>query len=354
MKKLLSLMLVMCMCFGLVLILASCDDHDHVFEEEWTSDSDYHWHACENANCDLYEDREEHDFEVKYDADGAPYNECKVCGKKNTKVNTAPEHEHEFAEDYTYSENFHWKACNVDGCFEAFEKEEHHYANPEVEYSDSSITMTYVCQICNYEKVETKEVESQLDNATEWNETFENFELTNFSMYVYIGGVDSEDTRHCMIDEDTVYYCIPGAWGREFYSQKNSDGTYTTYVKNQETGKFEIKEGTTGEWFVSASTEPVIRVSFADNFDKFTYDPETASYNCSEIIEAEYTNFQGTEWKTMYCYSSIIKVNDGKIAYVECEYNFDLENDEKASFIYYNIGMTDFSVPPQVIEEATK
>ena len=336
------------MCCGAAFTLASCDDHEHVFEDKWTSDSDYHWHACENANCDEYEDKDEHDFELTYDENGDPYNKCKVCGKKNTKVSTAPAHDHVFAEEYTSSENFHWYACEVEGCFEASEKAEHQFANPEVEYEDSKITMTYVCQICEYEKVESKTVETQVDDATDWNDTFENFELKNFSMYVYLGSVDNDDTRHCMVDDDTVYYCIPGA--REFYSQKNSDGTYTKYVK--EGGKFVKSEDVDGAWFTSGATEPVIRISFADNFDKFVYDAESASYTCDEALEAEYTNFAGSEWRTLYCYNSVVKVSDGEISYIQCDYNFELEDDFRSSFIYYNIGMTDFSVPQSVIDEA--
>ncbi len=353
MKKLFSFALTICICLSMLFTLVSCDDHEHEFESEWSSDSDYHWYACVNPDCDITKDKAAHDFEVKYDENGTPYNKCTVCGKENTNVNTAPTHDHIFADEFSSSENFHWKECKTEGCFEAIEKSEHQYANPQVEYADSSVTMTYICEVCNYKKVETKKVDTQLDNATDWNETFENFELTNFSMYVYINGVDDEDTRHCMVDSDTVYYCIPNS--REFYSQKNSDGTYTTYVKNWENDKYEIRDDHTEEWFVAGATEPIIRVSFADNFDKFTYDAETASYTCSEAIEAEYTNFSGTSWQKLYCYNSVIKVNDGKITYIECDYNFNLDSTgTKSSFIYYNIGITDFSVPPQVVAEAGK
>ena len=352
MKKSFSFILAICMCLGLLFTLASCEDHEHEFESEWSKDSDYHWHACINSNCEVTKDKEEHDFEVEYDENGAPYNKCSVCGKQNTNVNTAPAHDHIFADEFSSSENFHWKECITAGCFEAIEKNEHQYANPEVEYAASSITMIYVCEVCNYRRIETKTVDTQLDNATHWNEMFENFELTNFSMYVYINGVDDEDTRHCMVDSDTVYYCIPG--GRTFYSQKNPDGTYNTYVKDWENNKYELSDDHTETAFVAGAREPVIRVSFADNFDKFTYDEETASYKCSEAIEAECTNFSGTEWQKMYCYNSVIKVNDGKILYIECDYNFDLDGVGKSSFIYYNIGITDFSVPPQVVEEARR
>ena len=195
MKKIIAFALLFTMIFAM---LASCtEEHEHDFEKEWSSDSDYHWHACTAVDgCDKKDDKEAHDFEIVTDENGDPINKCKVCGETNTKVNTAPEHEHVFAEELTASENFHWYPCTVEGCYEASEKSEHSFGNPEVTYGDKKISIKQTCVDCAYEKVEEQTVKTEVDDALAWDNAFKNFRLTNFTMDVFLVSGDYTHNNH--------------------------------------------------------------------------------------------------------------------------------------------------------------
>lgn len=335
-----------------VVILASCDiaAHEHSYAEEWSQDSDYHWHACTVENCPEQNEKTAHSFEIKVNEEGKPQNVCTVCGYTNDKVTTAPAHDHVFGEKYESNENFHWYACTVENCYETKDKKEHSFGNPETTYSDGSLTIDYTCVDCEYKKTETHKVESTVDNATQWNEIFKTFKLTDFSLDVYIGGRENtEQHNHCVVTDSAVYYSIPGY--NEFYVVKNSDGSYDGYIKLMN-GEFkllpeEIKE----QYFKSAGTSASLVVSFENNFEKFTYDAAAATYSSDEIIEATAYNLTGDQGQTLYCHTSEVKIVDGKIVYISCDYTFG-ERDELSSFTYYNIGMSNVEVPQAVIDEA--
>ena len=381
MKKIISLLLIFV--FAAISLISCTSNHEHVYSEEWSSDSDYHWHACTaEEDCSEKGEKAAHDYDITVDEEGKLINKCLVCGYSNEKVNTAPEHEHTFSDKYSKSENFHWHECTVDGCFEADKSDEHQYGNPEIEYTGDSIIMKYTCVDCEYVKTETKKVESEVSDAVAWDNIFENFNLTNFSMYVYFGPKDNPyHTNHCIVTEDSVYYCIPGELGREFYVTKTANGGYEGYVLT-ENGFAKMPAETCETYFLNATRETVIRVTFAENFDKFTYDAATGTYHAEEAIPAVFYNFHGEEQGTLMCYNSEVKVADGKIISISCDYEiidygFDNaepnptpdnggEGDESVkpinddsdtptysqSFIYYNIGMSEVKIPQSVIDQA--
>ena len=354
MKKILS---VLCLLALMATLLVSCEkDHDHVFDKnKWAKDSDYHWHPCTaEDDCSAMGDKEEHDFEVTLDENGNLVNVCTVCGARNSKVSTAPEHEHTFAAEYQSSENFHWFPCTVEGCYEMDGKSEHVYGNPEVTYADKKITTKYICVDCGYEKVEEQEVKTEVDNAVSWNEAFKNFKLTNFSMIVehkYSSG--NTHQNHCIVTDNAAYYCIPGS--REFYTVKNADGTCSTYGRHGSESVFAKMEDTSDSYLVGAQTETVLQISFEDNFDKFTYDKATASYVYEGEITSKYYAFDGTLYGDLICYDNVVKITDGKISYIEAKYYFPSDSEESrandtASFVYYNIGVSEVEIPVAVIE----
>lgn len=350
MKKVVSVLLIAVM---LVAVLASCNTHEHVFAEEWTFDDDYHWHACTvEEGCKEQSEKAEHDFEVVIGDDGNPVNSCKVCGATNDNVQTAPEHTHEFAEEYSSNNNFHWYACKVEGCYETLEKAEHAFGNPEITYTDKKIVVKRVCVDCAYEAIEEQEVKTEVDNAVSWDDAFKNFKLTNFTMDVHFKYSGSEHINHCVVTEKDAYYCIPDA--HEFYTVPNGDGTYTTYERYGSVGKFTLYKNGDNRHLLGAQTETVIQVSFEDNFDKFTYDEATASYVCKEPIEAVCYRFDGSVYRTLYCYNNVVKLTDGKISYIEAEYYFDESElqDHTKSFKYYNIGMSVVEIPQSVVENS--
>lgn len=349
MKKLIS---IICLLAMTLTMFASCDDHEHKFaSEKWASDSDYHWHPCEAKDgCKEKSGKAEHTFAPSVDKDGNPVNKCTVCGKTNNKVSTAPEHECAFAGEYQYSENFHWYPCTQEGCYETSGKAEHAYGNPDVTYGDGKIITKYTCVDCGYENVNEEKVDTVVDNAVSWNEMFKNFKLTNFTMDVFLTRDGQTKNNHCVVTESSAYYHIEDS--TEFYTVRNDDGTCTTYYKYS--GGFEKLDNTSDEYLVGAQTETVIQVSFEENFEKFTYDPKTASYVCAEEIECVYYDFDGTVDGTLICYDNVVKITDGKISYIEAKYYMkgDEDRNYSFSFIYYNIGISAVTIPQDVIDGA--
>lgn len=347
---------VVCLLIMALVILSSCGSHEHTFAtDKWEKDADYHWHACTAEDgCTEQGDKAAHDFEVVINDAGKPINRCKVCSATDENVSTAPQHEHVFAEQISKNNNFHWYECTVSDCFETQGKAEHVYGNPNVNYTDSKLIITYTCVDCAYEKVEEQVVESEVDNALSWDNLFKNFKLTNFTMDVHMVYPDGIQNNHCVVTEKAAHYCIPGEGGTEFYTVTNADGTCTTYMRNEENIFVKLAD-TSDQYLVGAQTETVLQVSFEDNFDKFVYDEATGSYVCKEVIEAISYDFSGEMSETVYCYNNVVTVTDGKITSISSEYYFDpdelLEGEHK-SFKYYNIGFSVMEIPQSVIYNA--
>ncbi|MBR2352878.1 MAG: hypothetical protein IKA76_00045 [Clostridia bacterium] len=372
MKKIIALFCVLAIALTM---LASCDlslDHDHEFsDEKWDYDADYHWHPCVvSDSCGEQKDKEPHAFTSFEDADGNVHMVCEVCGAieneiapddsgdgSDTDAVTVPEHTHEYGETLQSNARYHWYACLTEGCGQQKDKVGHVFGNPEVTYADKEIVVKYTCVDCGYENTVREEVKTEVDNAVAWNEAFKNFKLVNFTMDVLMVGQSHTQHNHCVVTENEAYYCIPDTdgVGNEFYTVPNGDGTYTTYQRNHSRDPFKKLGDTSDSFLKGAQTETVIQVSFENNFEKFTYDKETASYVCDEIIPCVFYRFDGTaNEQTLYCYESVVKLTDGAISYIESKYYIGEPNPEgfEQSFKYYNIGMSAVEVPQSVIDSA--
>ena len=359
MKKIVS---ILCVLSLLVVMLASCNsvdtpEHEHKFASEWTYDTDYHWHACTAVdNCKECGDKAAHTFGQDLDDEGNVINVCTACGYKNDRVSTAPEHKHTFGTEYKYGDNFHWYECTTDGCYETSKSREHQYGNPETSYADSKLTVTYTCVDCGYKKVEVSKIDTEVDNATEWDEVFGNFNLTNFVLDVYMTIDGESQHNHCIVTEDSLYYHIPR--GIEMYIVK-VNGEWVGYAKNEYLGasaKYERIEGTQEEleeMYKNYSRATVLQISFAENFEKFTYNEETGAYASSEVIVADVYDNDGVVYDHLNCFNSVVKVTDGKILSIYSDYNFDYSDEnETYRFVYDNIGIAEVSIPQYVIDEA--
>ena len=115
MKKILSVLLAAAMLLALCATLASCG-HKCEFSDDWSSDDDYHWHACEDESCVEIADKEEHDWDdgkittaATQEEDGKKTFTCDVCGEKKTEKVAFT--------GYTKEE---WDAAFADSVFENF------------------------------------------------------------------------------------------------------------------------------------------------------------------------------------------------------------------------------------------
>lgn len=247
---------------------------------------------------------------------------------------------------------------------------EHNFGNPEVTYENNAIKLVYECVNCGAKKTETQTVDTTLDNEVNWNESFEGFKLDNFTMKVYIGGKDNaEYVNHAIVTSDMIYYHLSDSV--ELYAKKNSDTDYimyaSEYVYNGENSNpqytkkpFETYVGEFAkESFDGAKIETVLQISFANYYDKFTYDSTKGAYYCDELIAAKYFSYDGRELGTLYCYNSEVKVVDGKISSISCNYLFPEDNGDivipetpEYSLEYYNIGISQVSIPEEVIKNS--
>ena len=107
-------------------------DHEHSFEEVWSTDEGSHWHACAQDGCTATEDLEAHDF-------GEDNATCETCSY--VRIITC---QHDFG-TYLCDENQHWKECRKPGCNVVISRGKHtlspSYRNGVLEY--------WWCQTCN-------------------------------------------------------------------------------------------------------------------------------------------------------------------------------------------------------------
>lgn len=348
MKRIALLILTLCLLTTTLFAFTACDEHEHAYAEAWTYDEDYHWHACESDKCKSQKDKAEHTLAP--DPENG-VNICTVCGYQAEMVNV-PEHTHTYAEELTYNENFHWYPCTYENCPERGEREEHSFADPMIEQSKDAITRTYTCTDCGYEKVDVTEIESVIDGEASWDSAFENLTFLNFSMYVYFYDDNGEisHTNHCRVTENSAYYHIED--DEEFYTARNGDGTCTTYEYRDEIDSFVLLEDTSDNYLVGAQTETVVKISYVSYFDLFTYDEATGSYVYDGEIEATYYSFEGAQEGTLHCINNEIKVANGKITYISCDYDFSSDGAFDRAFVYFDIGMTEVTIPEEIVDTA--
>ena len=362
MKKIFYPLLCLAITLSLCICLGSCnnEDHQHNFQKTWSFDEDFHWNACDGNGCTSVENKAEHDFE---EVDGSEI--CKSCGYVSELVNTAPEHQCVFATEYSKNDNFHWYACTVEGCTERGERAEHDFAMPEIIQEANEIKRIYTCSLCNHEKTEITVISSVVEGEASWTQAFDNLALTNFEMDVYITDEYGTQHNHCIVTESGAYFKITDFI--EYYTVKNADGTCTTYGKQADyivEGALDYKRfyklsDTSDKYLTQAQVETVLAVSFADNYDSFTYDEANGAYVCEAPIPTTAYLSDGTPYpEDMYCYDVIVKVADGKISYISAKYYFvygDMTSEDmgtQSSFVYANIGMCEVTIPQSVILNA--
>ena len=100
MKRFLALICTMSL---FVAALVSCE-HEHLFESEWTSDAEYHWHACgKKKKCEEQSDSAKHDFVLE--TGSTDVYKCSVCGYKKTDDATTSDND---SKGYKVSDAAEW------------------------------------------------------------------------------------------------------------------------------------------------------------------------------------------------------------------------------------------------------
>lgn len=107
-------------------------NHEHAFEEAWSTDEINHWHACDQDGCTITKDFDTHSF-------GSDNATCETCGYVRTITC-----QHDFG-SYLCDDTQHWKECRKPGCNAVTNRGKHSlspsYKNGVLEY--------YWCQDCS-------------------------------------------------------------------------------------------------------------------------------------------------------------------------------------------------------------
>lgn len=192
---------------------------------------------------------------------------------------------------------------------------------------------------------------SEIKDAAAWDVAFENLDWTNFSLDMV-----RRDNNGETISETNYIFAEDAAWylddRDDVYTVKNADGTFTTYRHMIEKNVTLIPNDTGSFYHQRIWDMSAVNLSFAGQFDKFTYDKDSGSYISEEKLEIPYKYPNGNEG-VWYCCKAVLRFADGKI--VGMEFDFRNMNDEKApihTYRLYNVGTSKVEVPQSILDSA--
>ena len=138
-----SIFMVVSCAIGLAACDFGADTHKHSYSTEWAHDETYHWHAATCEHKDEVSNKALHTLdsgvvtiEPTCTTKGKITYTCTVC--RATKTEEIPANGHNFSDEWTNDETYHWHKCN--NCDEISGKAEHTWANG-------------VCSVCLMRKV---------------------------------------------------------------------------------------------------------------------------------------------------------------------------------------------------------
>ena len=153
---------------------SGADPHTHAYSEEWSSDANNHWHACD---CGAKADTAAHaygDWNITKEATkteaGSKERTCTVCGYKQTETIPVIGHEHSYSEEWRSDENNHWHACD---CGAKADTAAHAYGDWNITKEATKTeagSKERTCTVCGYKQTETIPVIGHEHSySEEWN-----------------------------------------------------------------------------------------------------------------------------------------------------------------------------------------
>lgn len=130
------------------------DQLEHNYSNDWSYDRNNHWHACiDEGYSQLTQDLSAHDLVFKehidptFETNGKDVYECSVC-KYTVNKNIVPKLTHNYSNDWSYDENYHWHGC-VDSDYEDL-YQDRDWHSFEYQHNNYHLTIAY-CTVCNTE-----------------------------------------------------------------------------------------------------------------------------------------------------------------------------------------------------------
>ncbi|MDE7301016.1 MAG: hypothetical protein K2N47_02490, partial [Clostridia bacterium] len=207
----------------------------------------------------------------------------------------------------------------------------------------------------------TEDVKEIIKDEQTWDKAFEDIEWVNLSCKVS-NEVDHGDgegyqklENYAKLTENAVYWKMgdPRNNYGEGYSAKNSDGTYSTYLKEYyNEDSFSLLDDTSDRYYQRIKIQVVLQVSYANYFELFRFEKDTNSYVYDGEIEVIARQAIGNkvEEATLICTNNVVKALNGKIVYIKSDYYVreHPEDTKNASFEYFDIGSTTVEIPDEV------
>ena len=359
MKRIISLIALLCFCLGTATVFSSCKEqasvgHEHKFSEEWSKDESDHWKVCGEDGCQVRSSVAAHSFKEDNTDPNSPIVKCEICGY----VKSVEDHSHIYGDEYYSNGESHWHRCTKSGCAQKKEIIPHAYGNPSIIQEPNRIIKTDSCVDCGYRTVSVYDISSVIKDSEAWNIAFKTLDLSNYSAKVI--KIKNDKTEYnensVAVADDGAYYCDNGKL--EYYTVKNN-GVFTTYQRVDyaidRTAPFVKLSSTSDASYKAAKNGTYMHVSFEDNFEIFEYDLERGEYVCNDDIAATIYNADGSVMeREIYCYGITVRMVDGKINYISMNYYFAEEGRElyTRTLTYYNIGMTNVTLPQEIVENA--
>lgn len=222
---------------------------------------------------------------------------------------------------------------------------------------------------CENEEIPEDNINYIIQDETTWNEAFEKLEFDNFSMkgtqydeeyefYVCetrIYGKANQDNRmgeiYVVLDEkgethqyeSLIYYesdsfrvenkifsTLEEALKNRVWILRNDDATFDNIVKSI-----------------------VLKFSFSEKFQFFTYSEEAKCYSYEGRIAAKfYSAYDDTQFSDVYCINPSIQFKDGKIVFLSTQFSFSENGEPDRKLTYFDLGTTTVTIPEEVIAGA--
>lgn len=142
----------------LVFSICSCGDHQHSFDDAWTSDSVSHYHNASCEHSEIVSDKALHIFgeaeiisEASCEADGLRKYTCTVCLYEKEEVITKTGHA--YSSEYQFDEYGHWVVASCEHTSVMGEKKAHIFGEGSITKETScgeAGIMTFICSDCSY------------------------------------------------------------------------------------------------------------------------------------------------------------------------------------------------------------
>jgi hypothetical protein len=229
------------------------------------------------------------------------------------------------------------------------------YGTTEFEVPAMKTTLT---EDTDYDSLVSEKVTKE-----QWEAAFDVASFTNVTMSsIYENVHDDEDeprTRNLiwMTEEgngerNVAYYAVSGfdvSTDGIGYAKKTDDGKFYQYY-NGEWNEFSEKYG---NWIMSYT---FLCVNFGDFFEKFTYNETIGAYEFNGTIGSDEikSNACGEADSKLDYYHAVVKIINGKLAYVLAVRNFGEGENEYNYAYFYDYGTTKVEIPKETTYTVTE